>query len=708
MMLIGLAMASSLSAVPARRGTWKWITTADGLRVRVQQAGDEYLHYWRSADGQAYVFDPATAVYRSGDMPALVKKAQVRKAKRDMQRKQRSQLLRAKRRTNGSSEMKCLVLLVDFADLAFQQANSAAFYRKMLNDPGFSERQFRGSVRDYFMAQSNGSFAPSFDVFGPIKLQYGYAHYGSNDADGYDLLPEEMVIEACKAVQDQVNFADYDNDGDGYVDQVVLIYAGQSESSGASAETVWPHEWALSEAKKSLTLNGVKIDTYACSSELGYGKVLDGVGTICHEFSHCLGLPDMYDTNEKNYGMDAWDLMDYGCYNGDIDDDGNGDGYLPAGYTSYEKMFCGWLTPTELKEQKEVRAMKPMSENGEAYIIYNQARKNEYYLLENRQRTGWDAELEGSGLLVLHVDYDATAWEENTVNTDATHQRCTVIPADEKASSKNNYGDPFPYQGNDSLTNTSKPAATLYNANVNGRKLMYCAVTDITQQDDGTISFNYSPVSFETVEPGHSDHLFYESFDKCDGMGGNDGRWNGTIANAQFKPDNDGWTAKNSYGANQCARFGTSKDSPGPVTTPGIAVNGTAKLTFMAAAWDADKDGTSLQVSVNDGFTITGEGTGSSTLGTQDMFTMKRGAWTTFNATISGTGTVYVTFVPGKRFFLDEVTVDAPATTGIEAVRTVGRQTDGRIYNLNGQYVGTDLNALTPGIYIVNGRKIVK
>lgn len=707
-MLIGLAMASSLSAVPARRGTWKWITTADGQRIRVEQAGDEYLHYWRTADGKAYVFDSAKAAYHSGDMPALERRAKVRKAKRDAQRKQQSQVMRAKRRTSGSNEMKCLVLMVDFADLAFQEADSAGFYRKMLNDPGFSERQFRGSVRDYFMAQSNGTFAPSFQVYGPIRLQYGYAHYGSNDAEGYDLLPEEMVIEACKAVQDQVNFADYDNDGDGYVDQVVLIYAGQSESSGASEDTVWPHEWTLGGAKKSLTLNGVKIDTYACSSELGYGKVLDGVGTICHEFSHCLGLPDMYDTKGNNYGMDSWDLMDYGCYNGDVDNDGEGDGYLPAGYTSYEKMLCGWLTPTELKEQTEIRAMKPMSESGEAYVIYNQARKDEYYLLENRQRTGWDAELAGSGLLVLHVDYDATAWEENTVNTVLTHQRCTVIPADGKASSYNNFGDPFPYQLNDSLTNTSKPAATLYNANVNGRKLMYCAVTGITQQDDGTISFNYRPIPFDTVAVSNSGHLFYESFDKCKGTGGNDNSWSGTIASSSFTPDNDGWTAAKGFGASQCAKFGAKIGNDGTVTTPGIALNGPATLTFMAGAWDSENDGTSLQVSVNDGFTILGEGTGSTNAGLQDQFTMRRGGWTTFKATITGKGTAYVTFVPGKRFFLDEVTVDALVIAGIEAVGTAERQADGRIYNLNGQYVGTDLNALTPGIYIVNGRKVVK
>ena len=129
--------------------------------------------------------------------------------------------------------------------------------------------------------------------------------------------------------------------------------------------------------------------------------MIEGIGTICHEFTHCLGLPDIYDTAYGGgYGMGYWDLMNSGSY--------NSNGYIPAGFTSYEKMYCGWSQPIELKNDTVITGMKPLSEGGESYIIYNDANRNEYYLLENRQKTGWDAGIPGNGLLVIHVDYDPT------------------------------------------------------------------------------------------------------------------------------------------------------------------------------------------------------------------------------------------------------------------------------------------------------------
>lgn len=146
-----------------------------------------------------------------------------------------------------------------------------------------------------------------------------------------------MVAEACLAADSEVNFADYDWDGDGEVDQVFVLYAGLGEAAGGDDDTVWPHMWNLSSSdyRKSLTLDNVKVDTYACSSEMtkdydtfGYPDIVSGIGTFCHEFSHCLGYPDMYDMNYKNFGMATWDLMDYGNY--------NGKGFIPSGYTAYE------------------------------------------------------------------------------------------------------------------------------------------------------------------------------------------------------------------------------------------------------------------------------------------------------------------------------------------------------------------------------------
>ena len=129
---------------------------------------------------------------------------------------------------------------------------------------------------------------------------------------------------------------------------------------------------------------------------LGYRKRVDGIGTICHEFSHCLGLPDMYDTQGNQYGMGTYDLMDQGSY--------NGDSFQPPYYSAYEKWYCGWATPTELSEATTVKDMKPVAEGGQTFVIYNDNHKDEYYLLENRQQQGWDGSLYGKGLMITHVD----------------------------------------------------------------------------------------------------------------------------------------------------------------------------------------------------------------------------------------------------------------------------------------------------------------
>lgn len=239
-----------------------------------------------------------------------------------------------------------------------------------------------------------------------------------------------MVAEACKLADATVNFKDYDWDGDGEVDQIFVLYAGHGEASWDDEDTIWPHAWTLEDAADiTLTLDGVRINSYACSCELGSDGKIDGIGTICHEFSHCFGLMDMYDTSYSgNFGMCSWSLMDSGGY--------NSNGFVPAGYTSFEKMSVGWKQPIEMTGDMEVQNLKPYSDGGEAYILYNEANRNEFFLLENRQNVGWDEGLEDNGLLAIHVDYDAGVWAYNEVNTTVdtysanNHQRCTVIPAD--------------------------------------------------------------------------------------------------------------------------------------------------------------------------------------------------------------------------------------------------------------------------------------
>lgn len=385
---------------------------------------------------------------------------------------------------------KGLVILVNFKDKKMQASHTQQEWSNYFNQEGYSKLGNSGSVHDYFKAQSYGKLDLEFDVVGPVTVSKNMAAYGANDKDGNDIDPAGMVYEACKLVDSQVNFADYDWDGDGEVDQVYIIYAGYGEASAYNVypETIWPHEWELnsSPAHYSLTLDGVKINTYGCSSELtGYtGTDMDGIGTACHEFSHCMGLPDIYDTDYSGgFGMGDWDVMDGGSY--------GGDGYRPVGYNTYEKWVSGWMQPTELKSACYVKDLEPLSSSESSYIIYNEKTPTEYYLLENRQKLGTDTELPGHGMLVIHVDYDANVWEQNEVNDSKYHQRFSPVPADNSLSSYNMAGDPFPGTSNNtSLTDTSAPAATLFNANTDGRKYLGKPVTEIAE-NNGLISFTF-------------------------------------------------------------------------------------------------------------------------------------------------------------------------------------------------------------------------
>lgn len=394
-----------------------------------------------------------------------------------------------------TGKRKGLVILVNFKDVKMQAAHNNAEWTNFFNQEGYNKLGNSGSVHDYFYKQSYGKFDLEFDVVGHVTLSKNMVAYGGNDNDGNDADPAGMVYEACKLAASQVNFADYDWDGDGEVDQVFVVYAGYGEASYDDEDTIWPHEWDLVSAGYNLTLNGVKIATYGCSQEL-YGdsssKQMDGIGAACHEFSHCMGLPDMYDTEYTGgYGMSDWDIMSNGSY-GD-------DGYKPLGYNSYEKWVSGWLQPTELKSPQYITGMKALSDAPEAYVIYNEKTPTEYYLLENRQQQSTDSELPAHGMLVLHVDYDKSAWENNTLNNSKSHQRFTIIPADGVCSDATNSGDTYPgTKKNTSLTDTSSPAAKLFNANKDGRYYMGKPITDIAE-NNGLISFTFMNGEFIEV-----------------------------------------------------------------------------------------------------------------------------------------------------------------------------------------------------------------
>lgn len=397
--------------------------------------------------------------------------------------------------------------------------------------------------------------------------------------------------------------------------------------------------------------------------------------------------------------MGDFDLMCSGSY--------NGDSKCPAGYSAYEKAECGWLTlkdMTDVEKETSIVGVQPMSADGDAYVIKNKGHEDEYYILENRQKTGWDFYLPASGLMITHVDYDADVWDWNMPNTsgkyeDANgntktndHQRLTIFRAGNSSSDYGDSSDLYPYRSNNTLTKTSSPASTLYNANSDGSKYMHVAIKDIAIASDGTASFTLSKDVQEEnpdtpVTPSGSTML-YESFNKCTGTGGNDDKFSGNIAGATASKDNYdvvGWTSTSTiYEANKCVRLGKS-GTAGNITSPSFTVNGSAILTFKAAAWNGSKDGTNLKLSVSNG-----------TL-SQSSVTMTRGAWTDYDVKITATGNVKVTFTAGSgRFFLDEVKVTDASTSGIQEISASRSSSIVAYYTLGGIQVA----APSSGIYL--------
>ena len=697
-----LCLVLSVWAVPAKRGVWCSLSLVDGTEVKAQLVGDEFLHYYVSEDGTKYVQDESTGLYRKmTDEVTAQRRAAVCRAQ--AQGRQKRMLRKAQANNAFQGTKKGLIILVQFTDSKFKSGHDLALYRRIANDENYSGNNFRGSIKDYFKAQSHGQFELDFDVAGICQLQHPYAYYGKNNSQKEDVKPGEMVAEACLwAHEHGINFSKYDWNGDGEVDQVFVLYAGHGEASYKDANTIWPHMYYLSASDygKPLSLDGVTVDTYACSSELNGDGNLDGIGTFCHEFSHCMGFPDLYDTSYAGwFGMGDFDLMCSGSY--------NGDSKCPAGYSAYEKAECGWLTlkdMTNIEQETSIVGVQPMSADGDAYIIKNKGHEDEYYILENRQKTGWDSYLPASGLMITHVDYDADIWDWNMPNTsgkyeDANgntktndHQRLTIFRAGNSSSDYGDSSDLYPYRSNNTLTKTSSPAATLYNTNSNGSKYMHVAIKDIAIASDGTASFTLSKDVQEEnpdtpVTPSGSTML-YESFNKCTGTGGNDGKFSGTIAGATASKDNYdvvGWTSTSTiYEANKCVRLGKS-GTAGNITSPSFTVNGSAILTFKAARWDGSKDGTNLKLSVSNG-----------TL-SQSSVTMTRGSWTDYDVKITATGNVKVTFTAGSgRFFLDEVKVTDASTSGIREIEGSRSSSIVAYYTLG----GIQVTVPSSGIYL--------
>lgn len=459
---------------PALKGVLP-VTQPDGTTISLQLVGDEYCHYHTTADGYAlkknsqgyYVYatldadgqlSPTDIVAHDAgartdaELQFIAANGQLRPAISPSMLQARSQNAAARSATRTArrisnydyANFRGLVILVEFNDCSFRYDDYHDIMQQMINQDNYtgeSRTNFQlpnmfgggyytctGSMRDFFRDNSMEQFVPTFDVVGPVSINRSQFYPGHDN--GTTRRNVQMLVDACTAADELVNFKDYDVDNNGVVDMIYFIFAGlPSYIQGNDERLLWPHQYDISYMQ-SVRKDGVKLGRYACSTELfGYQdynwSILEGIGTMCHEFSHVLGLPDFYDTNNYDdrtcMSPGNWSIMANGA---DYDY-----GRRPCGYSLFERYALGFTTPQVVTEPGQY-TLTNISESNEGVRI-NSSQDNEYFMLENRQRTKWNAKLPGSGLMVFRVDStNVSAWQyQNAVNDNPDHPLYELVRA---------------------------------------------------------------------------------------------------------------------------------------------------------------------------------------------------------------------------------------------------------------------------------------
>lgn len=643
--LIALAGWGIANAVPAKPGL-RTVTQADGSTIKVRLAGDEWHHslltednltieqaadgnyYYRTNAGvskvQAHDAGSRSASemsYVMANMTDLTLASQFTAAKKA--RKAKAEAARKASQVPQTGSPKIPVILVNYSDVKFKSSlgDPLTVWRNQISAAN------KVSVFQYFKDQSFGQYTPQFDVYGPVNLANNRATYGGNDSSGNDKGVGQMVAEACTGANGDIDFSQYDNDGDGVCDVVIVLYAGVGEASSSVSNSVWPCQWDLysSDYGSNLTLDGTTVSKFAVFNELNGSDTsqADGIGTMCHEFSHCIDLPDWYDVNYAgHFGMGNWSLLDGGCY--------NNDGYTPCAYTAYEREFMGWYS-IDTPQPGTTYTLDPITatDQSKAYKVVNDANSNEYYILENIQQTGWNEYAPNTGLLVTHVYYNASAWSNNSVNTTNT-RRMTIIPADN--SLKMNYSqgyyfaddddqinDLYPYGALDSLTNASVPAAATYvgnymnkpikNITKNGTQVSFSfmpasvpplatpVATDATNVSMNGFTANWNAVEDATKytlkvnKKGNSTLILTEDFAGCTSVGTTD-----IGSSLDNYLTTSGWTGSKLYMANGGVRLGSSNYT-GSLASPELDM--TASGGKMTVEFDVEAYGNDTSVGLN-------------------------------------------------------------------------------------------------------------
>ena len=467
-LLFGLLFAAMTAGAVKMKPGINIIKQADGTTITVRAYGDEDLSYFLASDG-TLLYKEGTNFYIAGvkadgtlystgvlaHEPSMrtIKEISAIKAQNakafynSMETQAKANKVRREPMTPDNSLLPSLgkhkipVILVEFSDVEFSVENPKATFDKYLNgkelfnketDPEMGQNY--ASVAKYFKDMSFGKFEPEFEVYGPVNLGKPLATYGA----GYS--SEEnmglLLTDACTAVDDEVDFTQYDSNDDGNIDLIYIIYAGFSQSiAGNSTDCIHPKSGYLSLAK---SFDGMDVKRYGVNNELNgtpadqaNGPIINGIGLFCHEFSHCMGLPDLYPKSGSiaeaciNQNMDYWSLMDAGEY--------TANGYRPTAYTAWERERLGWMEIGTLTGPSNVE-LKSLDEGGAAFRIYNDKDEtgHEYYIVENVQNNGWNKNLFGNGLMVTHVDYLSSQFSLGgcKVNNTGGHPRMHVMAAD--------------------------------------------------------------------------------------------------------------------------------------------------------------------------------------------------------------------------------------------------------------------------------------